>query len=121
MLKGCTSFGGLLAGGEGIATNVLADRLVRLEREAIIERAVDPSDARRVIYRLTEKGIDLAPVLVDMIVWGASHEETAAPASAIEEMRTRRGRVLARIRRQWAAQAAATRAAPEGRRARRSE
>jgi DNA-binding HxlR family transcriptional regulator len=46
MLKGRHSFGELLAGGEGIATNVLADRLQRLEREGIVERAADPVDAR---------------------------------------------------------------------------
>lgn len=120
MFKGRTSFGELREGGEGIATNVLADRLQRLEREGIVERTADASDARRVVYRLTNKGIDLAPVLVEMIVWGASHEETAAPPAEVEEMKTRRPAVLARIRRQWAKTTGPAGAAPTTRRARRS-
>jgi len=57
-----------------IATNILADRLKRLDAAGIISAEVEPSDARKVNYRLTEKGIDLAPVLLELLIWGAPRE-----------------------------------------------
>src|SRR5258708_23522984 len=79
MLKGRSRFGELLEGGEGIASNILTDRLGRLETHGLAERRRDPADARRWVYRLTERGIDLAPALFDIILWAALHEPTAAP------------------------------------------
>lgn len=61
---------------EKIATNILADRLRRLERNGIITASPDPGDGRRVIYTLTRKGMDLAPVLTEMVLWAAKHEKT---------------------------------------------
>ena len=98
MFKGRTTYKDFLAGGEGIATNVLADRLRRLEAEGVIEHRRDAVDARRLVYRLTPKGLALAPVLVELIVWGAGHYETAAPPAAIREMTADRERFLAGIR-----------------------
>ena len=85
--------------GEGIATNVLADRLRRLEAEGVIEKGRDAADARRLVYRLTAKGLALAPVLVEMIVWGAGHYQTAAPRATIREMTQHRERFLAEVSR----------------------
>ena len=101
MLKGRTRFVELLAGGEGIASNILTDRLSRLEAHGLVKKLRDPIDARRWCYRLTERGIDLAPVLFEMIVWAASHEKTAAPAKEIELMRGNREGYLASIRKSW--------------------
>src|SRR3989449_5394871 len=75
IFKGRTTYKDFLAGGEGIATNVLADRLRRLEAEGVIGKGRDAADARRLVYRLTAKGLALAPVLVEMIVWGAGRSE----------------------------------------------
>src|SRR2546429_9461978 len=71
LFKERTTYKDFLAGGEGIATNVLASRLKRLEAEGVIEKGRDAADARRVIYRLTAKGLSLAAVLVAVIVLGA--------------------------------------------------
>lgn len=98
MFKGRTTYKDFLAGGEGIATNVLADRLRRLEAEGLIEKGRDAADARRLIYRLTTRGLALAPVLVEMIVWAARHYDTAAPPATIREMTEHRERFLADIR-----------------------
>jgi DNA-binding HxlR family transcriptional regulator len=98
MFKGRTTYKDFLAGGEGVATNILADRLRRLEVEGVIEKGRDPVDARRMVYRLTTKGLALAPLLVEMIVWGARHYETAAPPATIREMTEHRERFLADIR-----------------------
>jgi DNA-binding HxlR family transcriptional regulator len=55
---------------EGIATNILADRLKSMLEQGIITKADDPSHKQKVIYSLTERGIELLPVLVQMAGWG---------------------------------------------------
>lgn len=54
----------------GIARNILSNRLARLVENGILERAADPSDRRKISYRLTEKGRDLLPVLLSLRQWG---------------------------------------------------
>ena len=102
MLKGRTRFGELLEGGEGIASNILTDRLSRLETYGLIQRRRDGADARRLTYRLTQRGIDLAPVLFEIILWAAQHEETAAPPEEVKAMERERAGYLAAIRQAWA-------------------
>lgn len=68
---GKKTYGELLKSDEHIATNILADRLGRLEREGLISKSPDPSDKRKDIYRVTEKGIALVPIFVEMIAWTA--------------------------------------------------
>ena len=58
---------------EGIATNILADRLKRLVADGLLSMAPDPSHKQRTIYRLTEKAIDLVPVMVALGNWGVKH------------------------------------------------
>lgn len=72
-LFGKQSYGALLESAEGIATNILSARLSSLEKSKIIEKQADPSDGRRSIYRLTDAGRDLLPILIEMIVWSAKH------------------------------------------------
>src|SRR5258708_33976230 len=103
MLKGRTRFGELLEGGEGIASNILTDRLSRLEAHGLVQRHRDPADARRLTYRLTQRGIDLAPVLFEMILWAAQHEETAALPEEVEAMQRDRAGYPAAYRQRCAA------------------
>src|SRR3989454_8365350 len=98
IFKGRPTYKDFLAGGEGIAPNVLADGLRRLGAEGVIEKGRDAADARRLVYRLTAKGLALAPVLVEMIVWGAGHYQTAALPATIREMTQHRERFLAEDR-----------------------
>lgn len=102
MVRAYRTFKEFQGSGEGIATNVLADRLRKLEAAGIISTERDETDKRRVNYRLTEKGIDLAPVLLEMLIWSARHEETAAPCAVIARMAEDRAAVLAEVRRRWA-------------------
>jgi DNA-binding HxlR family transcriptional regulator len=102
MFKGLRTFNEFAAAGEGIATNVLTDRLTRLEAAGILTRRPDSTDARRIHYHLTEKGIDLAPALVEIVLWSARYEETDAPSSVVRAMRSRRKRFLADVRKRWA-------------------
>jgi DNA-binding HxlR family transcriptional regulator len=58
---------------EGIASNILADRLHRLVEQGIIVKSRDASHKQKVIYSLTEKGIELLPLLMEMNAWGHKH------------------------------------------------
>jgi len=101
MVRGFRTFKDFQESGEGIATNILSNRLQRLETSGIITAELEVSDGRRVNYRLTEKGIDLAPVLLELMIWGARHEQTGAPGGLIAKMEKNRGLVLAEVRRRW--------------------
>jgi len=67
------SFNELLHSDEKIATNILADRLSRLEKEGILSKTNDPDHQQKFIYRLTGKGIDLLPILVEIGNWSIRH------------------------------------------------
>jgi DNA-binding HxlR family transcriptional regulator len=67
----------LLNSEEGIASNILADRLKTLLKEGIITKAADPSHAQKAIYSLTEQGIELLPVLAQMAAWGQKYLPTS--------------------------------------------
>src|SRR5260221_11684670 len=73
MLRGFRTYKEFLGSYERIATNILANRLRKLEAFGIITAERDPSDGRKLIYSLTAKGIDLAPVLTEMVLWAAAH------------------------------------------------
>ena len=98
-LRGLHSFSEIRDSPEGIATNILADRLERLETDGVFTKTRDPEDGRRFSYRLTEKGQDLIPILVEMILWGANHDDrTAAPPSFIESARSDKDALVAELR-----------------------
>jgi DNA-binding HxlR family transcriptional regulator len=100
MVRGCRTFKEFRE-SEGIATNILAGRLQKLANAGIVIAELEETDGRRLNYRLTEKGIDLAPVLLELLIWGARHEDTAAPDDLVEKMEQHRGLFLADVRRRW--------------------
>ena len=101
MLRGFRTYKEFLESFEGIATNILADRLRKLQAYGIITTERDPSDGRRLFYLLTEKGIDLAPVLTEMVLWAARHEETENQA-LVRQMKKDKEQLLTEVRRRWA-------------------
>ncbi|HET9180016.1 MAG TPA: helix-turn-helix domain-containing protein [Terriglobia bacterium] len=101
MVRGYRTFKEFEQSGEGIATNILSDRLRNLQASGIITTEADPADGRKRNYHLTEKGIDLAPVLLELLIWGARHEDTGSPCATIEELAKNREAVLAEVRRRW--------------------
>jgi DNA-binding HxlR family transcriptional regulator len=103
MFKGRDTFSAMLGGEEHIATNILTDRLRRLEAAGLVVRAPDPSDARRHRYRLTRAGIDLAPVLLEIVCWSDTYLETDAPPEVVDRMRTDRAGFLAEVVARWEA------------------
>lgn len=104
MLRGFRAYKEFLGSYEGIATNILADRLRKLQAYGIITTERDHSDGRKVIYSLTAKGIDLAPVLTEMVLWAAAHEETENPA-LIRQIKKNKEEFLGAARERWAATA----------------
>jgi DNA-binding HxlR family transcriptional regulator len=101
MLRGFRSYKEFMECYEGIATNILADRLRKLIAYGIITTKPDPSDGRKVTYLLTKKGIDLAPVLTEMVLWAAAHEDTGNQ-ELVRLMREDRAKFLAGVRERWA-------------------
>ena len=101
MLRGFRSYKDFLECYEGIATNILADRLRKLQAYGIIVAKPDPKDARKITYLLTAKGIDLAPVLTEMVLWAAAHEDTGNQA-LVRQMREDKEKFLAGVRQRWA-------------------
>lgn len=67
------SYGDFLTSDEKIATNILADRLKLLEANGFIRSAVSPQKKNKFNYSLTEKGIDLLPIIVEMMIWGSKY------------------------------------------------
>lgn len=101
MIRGYRTFKEFQQSGEGIASNILAARLRSLEASGILSAEAEASDGRKVNYRLTKKGIDLAPVLFELLVWAARHEETGASCAVMDQLANHREGVLVEVRRRW--------------------
>jgi DNA-binding HxlR family transcriptional regulator len=100
MLLGSRTFKEFLGSYERIATNILADRLRQLGAYGIIQTERDPSDGRKLFYELTPKGIDLAPVLTEMVLWAGRHEKTENQA-LLRLMQKDKQKFLEGIRQRW--------------------
>ena len=80
--KECT-YGDFLKAPEGIATNILASRLQALEENQIIEKLDHPGSKAKVLYRLTRKGIDLLPVMIEINLWAEKYFPIPADRKAM--------------------------------------
>jgi DNA-binding HxlR family transcriptional regulator len=99
VFKGLREFGQFLAADEGISTNILTERLERLQCAGIIVRTDHPENGKKYVYRLTEKGVDLIPLLVQLVLWGAKYTPNhAAPAQILREMRTKPEKMITGLR-----------------------
>ena len=83
MLFGKRRYSEFQASGEGISTNILADRLKRLQQLALIDKFPDPANGKTSIYLPTDKGLSLFPVLLEIIRWGLQHDERASVTEAV--------------------------------------
>lgn len=101
MFRGYRSYGQFLEADESIATNMLADRLRKLLAAGVITTVREDADRRKIFYRLTPKGMDLAPVLVELILWSARYEKTFATPAVIRRIENNRDEFLAEVRRRW--------------------
>lgn len=84
-------FAEMMASDEGIASNILAARLRKLEAWGLVRHRPDPANRRQVIYSLTDRGKELAPVLVEIAIWSAKHDpHTKVNAAFIRRARRER-------------------------------
>lgn len=95
---GKRTYGEFLASEEGIATNMLARRLVELQQKDIIQKHVDTKDRRKEVYSLTEKGLALIPILLEISGWSSRHDpKTIAPKEFVEYIYGHRDEMFALI------------------------
>ena len=96
---GKKTFGEFRTSGEGIARNILSNRLARPVEQGILTRRPHPDDGRKDLYELAETGLDLIPILLAMAEWGATHfAESDAPPEWIQLVRSRRKEMTTLIR-----------------------
>ncbi len=88
MFRGRKSYNEFLDAGEGISTNILASRLADLEQNGIVSKRRDTLKRSKYIYRLTEKGTELMPIMLAMIDWSEKYDShTEVPAEFIRKLR----------------------------------
>lgn len=98
VFAGLRSYKDFLSGEEGIATNILADRLASLQASGLITSERDPEDGRKVVYRLTAKGFDLAPALLELGRWAVKHEAGVRRPEPLRLWETDRDGFLGQLR-----------------------
>lgn len=99
LFAGYRTFNQFLRSAEGVATNILADRIKNLLDAGIITKAADPGDGRKWIYSLTPKGVDLAPVLLELSKWGSRYQNGIAPPGVLARWEADRTGFLAQLHR----------------------
>ncbi len=75
LFKGVRTYSELLKADEAIATNILANRLKDFENNGIISKQRDPANKRQYLYTITQKGAELAPILIEMMQWSARYDQ----------------------------------------------
>jgi len=80
--KQCT-YGDFLKSDEKIATNILASRLQTLEENEIISKSDHPDSKAKVLYKLTQKGIDLLPLMIEINLWAEKYYNVPADRKAM--------------------------------------
>lgn len=98
LIQGKKTFGEFQASEEGIASNVLSERLARLEHSGLVKKQRDANDARQFHYHATKAGSALIPALMELSYWGAVHDpKTAAPPNFVKAYESDREALLAAL------------------------
>lgn len=101
LLRSRSRFRELLACEEGIATNVLTDRLKRLEQKGLIRKEQDTDDARQFVYRPTPLAVSVVPMLIEMTIWGARNSgDVKVDRELLRRFDTDRDRLIADLQAQ---------------------
>ncbi len=88
-MRGKKHYQEFLSSEEGISTNILADRLVRLEEQGLISKSDDPDDKRQFRYSPTQKALDLLPVISEMARWSLKYDpHTEAPGPFLQRLKS---------------------------------
>jgi DNA-binding HxlR family transcriptional regulator len=100
-VRGYPAFRQFQKAGKRKSTNILAGRLRKLESPNILNAEPAAENGRKIYCRLTNKGIALAPVVLQLLLWAARHEQTAAPCGLSKKMAYQREVMLAQTYRRW--------------------
>lgn len=99
MFKEKRHYNEFLTSNEKVSTSVLGDRLKMLEEAKIISKGKDDVKKSRIKYSLTKKGIDMLPILIDMIIWGGFYDDkTEAEKVFLTEATKNRDHLISSIR-----------------------
>src|SRR5210317_1288317 len=99
IFKGKRHYNEFLEAGEKVSTSVLGDRLKKLEEMGIISKGEDVVKKSRIRYSLTQKGIDLLPILLEMIIWGGLNDElTESPKEFMDQAQNNKEDLIKQIR-----------------------
>ncbi|MBC6612777.1 helix-turn-helix transcriptional regulator [Hymenobacter sp. BT507] len=96
VFSGKSSYGQFLQSAEKMATNVLADRLALLEAQGIVTKTVAADKKSKFTYRLTEKGVDVVPIIVELVRWGAKHAATIVDPALLAELESGKDAAVAK-------------------------
>jgi len=92
-------FGHFLQAGEGISTNILAERLDRLQCYGLISKAPHPHHGKKYVYTLTDKGLKLAPVIFEFTLWASDEiDNTFVPPVILKMLKNDRDGLLRAIK-----------------------
>lgn len=99
MFRNKCTYNDFLKSDEGIATNILASRLKALEENGIIEKSPHPDSKAKILYRLTQKGIDLLPVIMEVYIWSEKYFNIPADIkSTIKEAKKDKDKFVKQIK-----------------------
>ena len=107
VFAGKSTYGQFLQSAEKMATNILADRLAMLEAQGLLTKTVAADKKSKFTYRLTEKGVAVVPILVELILWGAWHCATIVDVGLLTELQTNKDAAVAKYQQLARAQASA--------------
>lgn len=98
MFKGAQYYADFVNADEGISTNILAARLVKLEDEGMLQKRPDPEHGKRFIYSLTDKGLGLIPAMLEIIDWAEVwDDQTEVPPKFATRLRQNRASLARKI------------------------
>ncbi len=99
MLTNRREFGHFLNSGEGISTNILTERLERLQSSGIISKEAHPEHGKKFIYQLTERGLGLAPMMIEFTLWAYENIEGIFMPPELYQLMKNRTALLEKIQR----------------------
>ncbi|WP_080053960.1 winged helix-turn-helix transcriptional regulator [Spirosoma aerolatum] len=99
VFAGKSTYGEFLQSAEKMATNVLADRLAVLESQGLLSKTVAIDKKSKFTYRLTEKGVDTIPILIELLLWGSQHGPSVVEPSLLEELQVGKETAVAKYQR----------------------
>jgi DNA-binding HxlR family transcriptional regulator len=97
MFNGKNSFLEFRASTEKISSAVLTEKLNTLLKEGIVAKVTSPKNASKFLYLLTEKGIELVPVMVEFLNWGSRYNPDGGPKALLDQIRQSKKKTIAEI------------------------